>query len=73
MTRISTLLPAFVLVFAVTGANLAMAANAGTDKPDHSTSVHQSVAHDFKTTTKAATSDPTPCTAGQAICSSEGY
>lgn len=69
MIRSSTLLRAFAfaLLFGLAGANVAMAANAGTDKPDKEQAA-SSDQHEAKTTTKAVTSDPTACTETTGNC-----
>jgi hypothetical protein len=75
MIRSTTLLPAFAfaLLFGLAGANLAMAGNASTDKPDKSQAA-QTDLHEAKTTTKAVTSDPSSCTGTSSTgnCSTQG-
>jgi hypothetical protein len=57
MIRSSTLLPAFVLLFGLAGASLAMADNASTDKPTASQTADKATTPEAKSTTKAATSE----------------
>ncbi len=69
MIRSSTLFRAFAfaLLFGLAGANVAMAANASSDKPAKE-QAGASDQHEAKTTTKAATSDPIACTESTQDC-----